>query len=138
MHYLLGWSWIGAALFGSLIAATDPVSVVAMFREIRVEPRLTLLVETENLLNDGAAAVGFAVVVVLAIASGSSPDALGITEIAACELLGRLIIGAVMAGALLLLSGRTTDYLVEITLRMTHNVVLPRPLAPRTNTFFNS
>src|SRR3954467_3321831 len=31
MHLLLGWSWIGAALFGVLIAATDPVSVIASF-----------------------------------------------------------------------------------------------------------
>ena len=116
MHFLLGWSWIGAALFGSLISATDPVSVVAMFREMRVEPRLTLLVETESLLNDGAAAVCFAVV--LAIAAGSSPDALAITGIAARELIGGIIIGTVVAGALLLLSGRTDDYLVEITLTM--------------------
>jgi monovalent cation:H+ antiporter, CPA1 family len=26
MHFLIGWSWIGAVLFGVLIAATDPVS----------------------------------------------------------------------------------------------------------------
>src|SRR6476620_9977376 len=32
MHWVIGWSWIGAALFGALIAATDPVSVVASFR----------------------------------------------------------------------------------------------------------
>lgn len=116
MHYLLGWSWVGAALFGSLIAATDPVSVVAMFREMRVGPRLTLLVETESLLNDGAAAVGFAIV--LAVASGSSPDMLAVSEIAARELLGGLVVGAAVAGVLLLLSGRTDDYLVEITLTM--------------------
>src|SRR5439155_15168872 len=32
MHAIVGWSWIGGALFGVLIAATDPVSVVASFR----------------------------------------------------------------------------------------------------------
>src|SRR3954449_4106138 len=32
MHWIVGWSWIGAALFGVLIAATDPVSVIASFR----------------------------------------------------------------------------------------------------------
>ena len=30
MHWIVGWSWIGAALFGVLIAATDPVSVIAV------------------------------------------------------------------------------------------------------------
>src|SRR3954454_6641434 len=31
MHWVIGWSWIGASLFGVLIAATDPVSVIAAF-----------------------------------------------------------------------------------------------------------
>src|SRR5438045_147513 len=34
MHWLIGWSWIGAALFGVLIAGTAPVSVLASFCEI--------------------------------------------------------------------------------------------------------
>src|SRR5215213_5076858 len=34
MHWIVGWSWLGAAMFGVLIAATDPVSVIAAFREI--------------------------------------------------------------------------------------------------------
>src|SRR3569833_2333683 len=32
MHWLCGWSWMAAALFGVLIAATDPVSVIAAFK----------------------------------------------------------------------------------------------------------
>src|SRR4051794_38553864 len=66
MHYVAGWSWIGALLFGVLIAATDPVSVIASFREIGVEPRLAMVVESESLLNDGVAAVAFAVLSALA------------------------------------------------------------------------
>src|SRR5947208_11966632 len=41
MHWAVGWSWIGAALFGVLIAATDPVSVIAAFRELGCAPRLS-------------------------------------------------------------------------------------------------
>jgi CPA1 family monovalent cation:H+ antiporter len=55
MHWISGWTWNGAALFGALIAATNPVSVIATFKELRVEPRLSLLVESESLLNDGVA-----------------------------------------------------------------------------------
>ena len=61
MHLLIGWSWIGAGLFGVLIAATDPVSVIASFREMGCAPRVSMVVESESLLNDGVAAVGFAV-----------------------------------------------------------------------------
>src|SRR3954451_6873469 len=73
MHYAVGWSWIGAALFGVLIAATDPVSVIASFREMGCLPRVSMVVESESLLNDGAAAVGFAVL--SGIAAGSSAGA---------------------------------------------------------------
>jgi monovalent cation:H+ antiporter, CPA1 family len=60
MHMIFGWGWLGAAMFGVLITATDPVSVIAAFKEIKVAHRLSLLVEAESLLNDGAAALGFA------------------------------------------------------------------------------
>jgi len=52
MHYAVHWAWSGAAVFGVLIAATDPVSVVATFKEAGVKGRLRLLVEAESLLND--------------------------------------------------------------------------------------
>src|SRR3954466_15239352 len=73
MHWLIGWSWIGAALFGALIAATDPVSVIASFREMGAQPRVSMVVEAESLLNDGVAAVGFALL--SAVAAGASPGA---------------------------------------------------------------
>ena len=114
MHYLAGWSWIGASLFAVLIAATDPVSVIASFREMRCDPRVSMVVESESLLNDGVAAVGFALVA--AVASGASP---GITAIAPAflwTLAGGALVGLSVSGAILLVVGRTDDPLVEITL----------------------
>ena len=114
MHWLAGWSWIGACLFGVLIAATDPVSVIAAFREMGCQPRVSMVVESESLLNDGVAAVGFAVL--LAVAGGSSPDAMIVVPQFLWTLLGGLAIGLVASGACLLIVGRTDDPLVEITL----------------------
>ncbi len=57
MHLLVHWEWMSALLFGVLIAATDPVSVISIFREANAHGRLRLLVEAESLLNDGTAAV---------------------------------------------------------------------------------
>ena len=48
-----------AILFGSLVAATDPVAVIALFRSIGVPKRLQVLLEGESLLNDGTAIVIF-------------------------------------------------------------------------------
>jgi CPA1 family monovalent cation:H+ antiporter len=69
MHAFAGWGWLGAAFFGVLIAATDPVSVIAAFKEMKVDHRLHLLVESESLLNDGVAALGFSLL--LGIAAGA-------------------------------------------------------------------
>jgi len=63
MHYWAHWSWPAALLFGVLISATDPVSVIATFKEAGVHGRLRALVEAESLLNDSTAAVGFSVAI---------------------------------------------------------------------------
>ncbi|MGI4730412.1 MAG: cation:proton antiporter [Janthinobacterium lividum] len=112
MHYWAGWSWIGAGLFGVLIAATDPVSVIAAFRQWTVEPRLHLLVEAESLLNDGVAAVGFAVLT--GIAAGGGIDVGGIGWELARTALGGIGIGVAVAVPLILIAGRTEDRLVEV------------------------
>lgn len=114
MHLLLGWSWMGAALFAVLIAATDPVSVIASFRELKVEPRLSLLVESESLLNDGVVAVAFAVLVAIATGASSTPADAIISF--GWTLLGGTLIGGIVGMAMLVIAGRTEDHLVEITL----------------------
>lgn len=114
MHFIIGWSWVAAALFGSLIAATDPVAVIAFFKETKVPDRLHLLVESESLLNDGVAAVLFAVA--LQFAAGEALTIPGILVEVAYAVAGGIAAGALVAGGLLLVAGGTTDKLVEITL----------------------
>ncbi len=114
MHLIVGWSWIGAAFFGVLIAATDPVAVIAAFKELNVEPRLSMIVESESLLNDGAAAVGFALLAAIAGGSTASPSALGGSLV--WIVAGGVAAGLAVAGGALILAGRTDDHLVEITL----------------------
>ena len=114
MHWLVGWSWLGAAFFAVLIAATDPVSVIASFRELKVEPRLSMLVESESLLNDGVVAVLFAVL--LAIVVGGSSSTASVLGDFLWTMGGGVVIGLLSGGAVLLIAGRTEDHLVEITL----------------------
>jgi CPA1 family monovalent cation:H+ antiporter len=114
MHFALGWSWLGASLFAVLIAATDPVAVIAAFKEMDADKRLCMLVESESLLNDGVVAVAFAVLA--AIAAGASTGATSVIPAFLWTLLGGALIGAIVSGLILLLAGRTNDPLVEITL----------------------
>ena len=113
MHFLAHWEWISALVFGALIAATDPVSVIATFKEARAHGRLLVLIEAESLLNDGTAAVAFGVVV--ALAAGQQFTSIEISAMLLKSIIGGAFCGAVVALALLLLAGRTEDHLVEIT-----------------------
>jgi len=114
MHFLGGWSWVSAVVFGVLIAATDPVSVIATFKESGARGRLLLLIESESLFNDGTAAVAFGVVLELALGHTLTPGQMALELVLSAG--GGVLCGAVVAGALLLLAGRTEDHLVEITL----------------------
>ena len=113
MHFLANWQWIDALVFGTLIAATDPVSVIATFREAKAKGRLLLLIEAESLFNDGTAAVAFGVVI--ALAAGQHLTSIEITAMLLKTIVGGTLCGAAVAFGSLLLAGRTDDHLVEIT-----------------------
>jgi CPA1 family monovalent cation:H+ antiporter len=113
MHFLANWEWISALVFGVLIAATDPVSVIATFKEANVHGRILVLIEAESLFNDGTAAVAFAVVV--ALTSGQHLTSIAITALLLNSIIGGVLCGAVVALVALFLTGRTDDHLVEIT-----------------------
>jgi CPA1 family monovalent cation:H+ antiporter len=114
MHYFAGWALQSAILFGVLIAATDPVSVIATFKEAGVYGRLRLLVEAESLFNDSAAAVVFSLA--LAFATGGSITLADTLQTLGTTIAGGILCGFLVAGAMLALAGQTEDHLVEITL----------------------
>ncbi len=120
MHWAVGWGWPAAALFGALIAATDPVSVLALMKGHDRDPRLRFLMEAESLVNDGAAAVLFALALAWSAGhvggggfwAGAGDSALALVWIAG----GGVVCGLVVTGALLVLAGSSQDHLVETTL----------------------
>ncbi len=114
MRYGCSWSWGNACVFGILIAATDPVSVIATFKEAGVHGRVRLLIESESLLNDATAAVAFVSALALLTGAAANPGAIAMSLLLA---VGGGIVAGVLAGwAFLLLAGRTDDHLVEFTL----------------------
>lgn len=103
-----------AILFGSLIAATDPVSVVAIFRQLGAPKRLEVLLESESLFNDGTAIVIFGLAVE-AVMTGQFSLIDGVIDFAVIGG-GGVVVGLVMGWVALRLIGRIDDYLVETTL----------------------
>jgi CPA1 family monovalent cation:H+ antiporter len=61
VHWFIGLPVLIALLFGCIISATDPISVLAIFKDLRVDKQLSLIMEGESLLNDGTAVVLFGI-----------------------------------------------------------------------------
>src|SRR5271166_495958 len=55
-HWLLGLPLLVALVFGAITAATDPISVLSIFKDTAVPQQLSIVVEGESLFNDGTAA----------------------------------------------------------------------------------
>ncbi|KWB79090.1 cation:proton antiporter [Burkholderia ubonensis] len=116
MHFLLHWEWISGLLFGTLIAATDPVSVLATFKEAGVTGRFRHLMEAESLFNDGTAAVAFRIT--LAFVAGTRVGPIDVLKISGIVILGSVFCGLLVGNVVLALVHRTDDHLVEITFAM--------------------
>jgi CPA1 family monovalent cation:H+ antiporter len=106
--------FIGALVFGALISATDPISVLAIFRTLGVDPRLAVIVEAESLFNDGTAIVIFTIVLGMATGGDLSVGGAGLEFVRVAGL--ALVVGAVVGAAVSLLTRSINDPMVEITL----------------------
>ncbi len=74
LHLALGLSWLLALLLGALLSPTDPVAVLALFRQLRVPERLRVIVEGESLFNDGVGAAAFEIVLGLLLVTLGLPQ----------------------------------------------------------------
>jgi monovalent cation:H+ antiporter, CPA1 family len=63
---------LACLLLGAILATTDPVAVVALFREIGAPQRLSILLEGESLLNDAAAIALFTVLAAMLTGAGAT------------------------------------------------------------------
>jgi CPA1 family monovalent cation:H+ antiporter len=103
-----------ALVFGALIAATDPVAVVAIFRKLGAPKRLQVLLEGESLLNDGTAIVLFNLAVVAAV-TGQFQLVEGLADFVRVSG-GGILVGLVLGLGFSWLIARIPDYLVVTTL----------------------
>lgn len=97
-------------LFGALISATDPVAVLALFKEYGAPRRLSLIFEGESLFNDATSVALFLVLLEIALFGyhGFSTVGLGILSFTVM-IIGGLFFGAFMGGVFAKLVGMTRE-----------------------------
>ncbi|MEZ4311670.1 MAG: cation:proton antiporter [Polyangiaceae bacterium] len=114
LHFVDNFSLAHGFVFAALIAATDPIAVVALFKSLGAPKRLAVLIEGESLLNDGTAVVVFTIVLG-AVTGGTFSAADAGLDFARIVGVGALI-GAAVGFALSWVIHQVDDPMIEITL----------------------
>ena len=114
VHWTIGLPALVALLFGSIISATDPISVLALFRGLKTVQRLSLILEAESLLNDGTAVVLFGILLA-GVHGGRIGIARGVSEFL-LEVAGGAALGVALGYVANRVTARLNDPQIEITL----------------------
>jgi len=114
VHWATGLPVLTALLFGSIISATDPISVLAIFKELKTVGRLSLIIEGESLLNDGTAVVLFEILLA-GIVAGKLSIATGVGQFFVA-VLGGAALGFVLGYLASKITDTVNDPKIEITL----------------------
>jgi CPA1 family monovalent cation:H+ antiporter len=123
MHLGMGWEWSLAFLLGAIISPTDPVAVLALFRQLGLPARLRTIIEGESLFNDGLGATAFTVLLAVVLFSqhlaptlSLAPWHLGLTIL--WLMLGGTLIGALLGLGVGYLLRYLDDHLIETTVTL--------------------
>ncbi|MFD2670443.1 Na+/H+ antiporter [Marinicrinis sediminis] len=114
--YFLDLPTEAAFVFAALMAATDPVSVLSIFKSLGVNHRLATIMEGESLVNDGIAVVLFKIShlsLAAYVAAGIGGVGSGTVEFLKVAI-GGLVIGAILAYVFAKISMFFDDYPLEI------------------------
>ncbi|WP_394836425.1 sodium:proton antiporter [Pendulispora rubella] len=115
LHVVEHFTLLHALVFAAILAATDPIAVVALFKSLGAPKRLMILVEGESLLNDGTSVVFFTLISGIAVTGaeasvfGSLMDFLRVVGMGA-------LIGVMVSFAVSKVIQQVEDAMIEITL----------------------
>ena len=121
LHWTLGLSWLLVLLLGAMISPTDPIAVLALFRQLGLSDRLRTIVEGESLFNDGVGAaiyelvLGFLLVTIGMNGAASEPSFWLIVVEVLWLMLGGLALGLIVGWIVSRLLQLVDDHLIEIT-----------------------
>jgi monovalent cation:H+ antiporter, CPA1 family len=80
LYWGIGLSWLLALLVGAIISPTDPIAVIALFRQLGLPDRLRSIVEGESLFNDGIGAAAYELILAVLLPTLGLAEGLGSTS----------------------------------------------------------
>jgi CPA1 family monovalent cation:H+ antiporter len=116
LHLTTRLTWQEALLFGTIVSATDPVAVLAIFGDLSAPRRLATLVTSESLFNDGTALVFFATM--LTIVTSNTVDPGRTVEHFLLDIVGSLALGAAVGIVGSAVIRQIDEALVETTITL--------------------
>jgi CPA1 family monovalent cation:H+ antiporter len=116
--FLLHLSLQQSLVFGAVMSATDPISVLTIFKSMRLNERLSMIVEGESLGNDGVAVVLFTISLITTALSVS-----GVFH-ASFEFLKVVLGGIFVGGVLGFLASQLTKYIDQHLIEIGISIVL--------------
>ena len=116
VYSVSGMGFVVCLLLGAILSATDPVAVVAIFKDLGAPKRLAILVEGESLFNDATAIVLFTILA--AMVAGTAQADLGTGTLQFIKVfLGGIVVGFLMARVFSWVIGKVGGIaLVEVSL----------------------
>ncbi len=106
--------FVAAFMLGTIVSATDPVAVIAVFRRLNVPVELVTLVEGESIANDGVALALYGIALAFAQTT-AGPDIWTIAAAAAAGVLGGTLIGVASAAVVAVAIRGARERTVELT-----------------------
>jgi Na+/H+ antiporter len=111
-----GLGWAEAAVLGAILAPTDAVAAIAIFRRIGGPDRVRLLVEGESMINDGTALVLYSIALGVATGGAFSLGDAALEYVAGSA--GGIAVGLVVGYLAILVIRRQTDTSLVVVLTM--------------------